>query len=174
MGNIVIPEAALDEFLKLVLARVTKEGEGLAAESRARCNADEAMFRARLNADEAMLRAQLNVALERGLRDINEIKRKMRAAEEEIERKRAAVDEELERKRAAADEEIERKMRAVDEEIERKRRAAEAVEQGPAVSAPPYRAAPERGQNGGTDGPGSLAGSVDQDDLGLGPKGGIR
>jgi hypothetical protein len=125
MGDIVIREEQLDKFLRSVLAIVTKEGEGLVAESRAQRDADAAMFRAQLNADGAMLRARLEVAFERGLREINEIKRKMRAAEEEIERKQRAVDEELERKMRAAEDEIERKMRAADEEIERKLRAAQ-------------------------------------------------
>jgi hypothetical protein len=163
MGNIIIPEAALDEFLKLVLARVTKEGNELVAESRARRNADEAMFR-----------AQFEVALERRLREAEkEIERTKRKVEQELERMKREVEQELERRLREAEKEIERTKREVEQELERKRRAAEAVEQA-AVSAPPYRAAPEGGQNGGTDGPGSPAGSVDQDDLGLGSKGGFR
>jgi len=107
MGDIIIPEAALDQFLKLLLAGLMKEREGLVAEHRAQLNADEAMFRARLE-----------VMLERGRREINgmraveeeKIERRLRETEEKI----RAVEEEIERKRRAADEEIECKMRAAD------------------------------------------------------------
>jgi hypothetical protein len=116
MGNIVIPEAALDQFLQSLLAGVTKENEGLKAE-----------FRARLNAHEATFRAQLEVALERRLREAEEkIERKMRAVEEEIERKRRAVEEEIECKLRAAEEEIAHALA----ERHRKLNSAEAAEPG--------------------------------------------
>jgi|AmaraimetFIIA100_FD_contig_123_56156_length_1789_multi_5_in_0_out_0_2 Skp family chaperone for outer membrane proteins len=92
MPDVIIPEAVLDEFLKVLHAQVTRELEA---------------FRARLAAHEALLRAQLEVARDRKLREV----------EEEAERKLCEVEEAIERRARA----FEVKQRAFEERVERLR-----------------------------------------------------
>jgi hypothetical protein len=101
MADIIISEAAFDEFLKFLHAK-RKE---LVAEMQS----DVEAFRARLAAHGAVLRAQLEVAHERKLREMEEkIERKIRAVEEEIARKRREAEDQIECKRRAAEDEIAR------------------------------------------------------------------
>jgi hypothetical protein len=127
MGDIVIPEAMLDEFLKSLYARVTKVQEGLAAEMQA----DLEAVRARLAAHEAVLRAQMKAGFER----------KARAMEKKIELMEEAI---VRRARALED-----KLRAFEEEVERlrqvERRCGGARRREPAsvIQANRRRAAPK-------------------------------
>ena len=85
MGNIIIREAALDEFLRSLHAKVTRDQKELLAEMRA----DLEAFRARLSAYEAVFRAQLAEMRERRLREVDEvIAENVREAADEIARLR--------------------------------------------------------------------------------------
>jgi Skp family chaperone for outer membrane proteins len=96
MPDVIIPEAVLDEFLKVLHAQVTRELEA---------------FRARLAAHEALLRAQLEVARDRKLREVEEeAERRARA----FEVKQRAFEERVERLR-----QIERGAAAVREDKDR-------------------------------------------------------
>jgi hypothetical protein len=116
MADIIIPEAVLDEFLKILHAKIAAEMQE---------------FRARLAAHEAVYRAQLKAGLESKMRKAEEIDRRVRAVEDRV----RASEEELERKVRAAEGQIEIKLREAEDEVARLRqlerlRHTAAVEQG--------------------------------------------